>query len=968
MLTAHGPGSGLGSTGIVGYVDVRLLGSLRVLSSDGDDIEIPGTRLKGLIALLALEAPAVVSGDRIMDSLWGEEGSSKSALHAAISRVRSTLGEMSVETQPGGYRLGIPVANTDIERFRRHSKRGRQLLTLGQPSSAAEAFRQALAQWQGEVLADLGDLEFANQTRVQLDEERLNAVEWLMEAELATGNHELIIGELSGLVDRFPFRERLWGHLMTALYRSGRQAEALRTFTRLKQVLGDELGIEPSIDLADLEERILLHDPALLDTLDATSAASFIGEAEMLTYSPGDVIVDEGQSSGMVYWIEEGRVAVVKSTSDGGETILTELGPGRYFGELASLLGTGRTAGIRAITAVTVSLYTVEGFRGRLGAERAKDAAAQVPIEEVRGLVRTGHFLNAYDLASAAVERGSADPEMRFLGVLALARSGATVQARRRYESFGLHKMDPATIPNRLAEDIAALAARLDKDMAVKHGGEERAMWARRSAEGYRRAYERGGTPYVASNAATMYLLAGDEEAAVDLARRALEGIRDPATLVGDDRYWEAATEAEAALTLGDVDRAVEALARAADAGSDLHGPRAATKRQLERICGIRGIDPGILSPITNPTVAHYCGHRILPPGVEGRFPAGEEARVAAELKQAFETLGVGFGYGSLAAGADILAAEALLDQGARLSIQLPFDRDEFVRTSVATAGEGWVRRFERCLGEADRVEVVTRSEYLGDPVLFDFCARIAMGNSLLRASFLATEAHQVAVWDGLRSGGVAGTAADVETWAGAGLSATIISVSASESQAVPSDDAVRRIRALVFADFAGFSKLSDSQVLVFQEKVMRQVARALEPFRPSILHSNTWGDGVYLVFDDVVSAAECALAVQDAIATADLREMGLAAIRGLRIAAHATPVFDGWDPIVGGRVFFGAGVTEAARIEPRTPEGEIYTTRPFAALSMLAANRNYETQYVGTLPTAKDFGEIPLFALRRRI
>ncbi|NND84582.1 MAG: cyclic nucleotide-binding domain-containing protein, partial [Acidimicrobiia bacterium] len=719
-------------------MDVRLLGPLQILDTNGNELELPGGRLKALVALLALEAPQLLSADVLLTTLWPDaETPAKSALHAAISRVRSVLGDQAIETTTGGYRLGVPASNTDIDRFHRHTRRGRQLSTLGNPAAAGEAFRQALSQWRGEVLSDLHGHDFVDRAVIHLEEERLQVVEWLMDAELAAGNHELIVGELSGLVEAFPFREHLWSQLMLALYRGGRQAEALRTYQRFASVIGEEAGLAPSPELVDLEQRILLHDPALVEVRDVVDFSSPAGSPELVSFAAGEMIVDEGQGSGTVYWIEEGTVAVVKSTSEGDELTLAELGAGRYFGELASLLGTGRTAAVRAVTPVTVSLHSVDGFRARLGAERAKDALPRVPTEEVRSLESEGNYLAAFDAAMSNISRGSGDPEMRYLAVRALSNSGAIVQARRRYETLGLHKIDPGAVSDRLAQDIAALAARLDKEMALRSSGAERQEWARRSADGYRRAFERQGSPYTASNAATMYLLAGDTDLADEFARLALDGLRDPATLHGDDRYWEAATEAEAALALGDEARAIEALAHAAGVSVGNHSVRARTKGQLRYVCEAKDVDPSILDAIANPTVVHYCGHRILPPGVDGRFPADEEERVAAEFGRVFDELGVGFGYGSLAAGADILAAEALLERGARLSVQLPFDREEFVRASVATAGKGWVKRFERCLAAADTVETVNRTEYLDDPILFDFCARIAMGKALMRASYL---------------------------------------------------------------------------------------------------------------------------------------------------------------------------------------------------------------------------------------
>ncbi|HKX76745.1 MAG TPA: BTAD domain-containing putative transcriptional regulator, partial [Acidimicrobiia bacterium] len=491
-------------------VDVRLLGPLQIFDGSGRPLELSGDRPRGLLAVLALELPNFVSSDRLVDYLWGSEAaaSPEAALHVAMSRLRKALGEDVIKTQAGGYRLEIPVANSDVERFRRHARRGRQLLTLGRPGPAAEAFRQALAQWRGIPLADLRRFEFAEQAARVLEEERLVSVEQLMEAELTAGNHDLVVGELSGLVEAFPLREQLWEQLMVALYRGGRQSEALRAYSRLRQILGDELGVEPSPELAELEERILLHDPGL-ETFAEPDGGDWLDEPEMINFSPGDVIVEEGGLADLVYWIEDGQVEVVRTGESPGEVVLAELGPGRYFGELASLLGTSRTATVRAVSPTTVSVHTVEGFRRRLGVERTKEPAGPTPIEEVRELIRRAEYLRAYDLASKLIETMRSDPELRFLAVLALARSGATAQAIRRYELLGLQSINPDSVSARLAEDISALAARLDKDMSLIDQ-ERRTQWAARSAQGYQAAFDRHRSAYLAVNAATMWLMAGD--------------------------------------------------------------------------------------------------------------------------------------------------------------------------------------------------------------------------------------------------------------------------------------------------------------------------------------------------------------------------------------------------------------------------------------------------------------------------
>ena len=435
--------------------------------------------------------------------------------------------------------------------------------------------------------------------------------------------------------------------------------------------------------------------------------APLTDDVEYLTFAAGDVIVEQGAQAESIYWIEEGRVEVVKSGESGAPVQVAELGPGRYFGELASILGTFRSATVRALVPTTVSVYDLRSFRSRVGVERTRAPVEIETSDELRDLIRRGQYLQAYDLAAGHIERGDASPEMRYLAVLALARSGATAQARRRYEQYGLGSIDPATLPSRLAGDLDVLAARLDKDEALARG-DGGVGWSERSARGYESAFDQSGSAYHAVNAATMWLLAGESERANEMATKALES----GQLQGNG-YWDASTEAEAALIVGDLPRARTALEAACRVGEGLFSQRATTRKQLKLVCAAKGVDPGILDPIRNPTVVHYCGHRVLAPGEKGRFPAEEEARVRGEFDRIFEELEVGVGFGSLAAGADILAAEALLNRGAELHVVLPFPKDEFVRTSVVTAGDEWVERFERCLARADTVEIAIAGEFI---------------------------------------------------------------------------------------------------------------------------------------------------------------------------------------------------------------------------------------------------------------
>jgi class 3 adenylate cyclase len=133
------------------------------------------------------------------------------------------------------------------------------------------------------------------------------------------------------------------------------------------------------------------------------------------------------------------------------------------------------------------------------------------------------------------------------------------------------------------------------------------------------------------------------------------------------------------------------------------------------------------------------------------------------------------------------------------------------------------------------------------------------------------------------------------------------------------------------------------------------------------VLLRETWGDGIYLVFDEVEAAARCALGLQRTFASFDLEELGLAQLRGLRVGAHVGPVLAGWDPITRRARFSGRHVTTTARIEPRTPEGDVYATQQFAAVAMVDAPGVVDCQYVGRVPSAKGFGDLPMYLLTQR-
>jgi YVTN family beta-propeller protein len=242
----------------------RVLGSLEV--RDGDrSLPLAGAKQRALLALLLVHANHVLSRDRLVDELWGDQPpeTAVTSLQIYVSRLRKLLPPETLLTRPPGYLLELEPDELDLRRFERLLAEGRAALAGGDAERAADVLHDALALWRGPALAEFAFEPFAQAEIGRLEDLRLAAVEERIEADLALGRHADLIGELEALIAENPYRERLRGQLMLALYRSGRQTEALEAYQDARRALVDELGIEASAELQRLEKQILTHDEAL---------------------------------------------------------------------------------------------------------------------------------------------------------------------------------------------------------------------------------------------------------------------------------------------------------------------------------------------------------------------------------------------------------------------------------------------------------------------------------------------------------------------------------------------------------------------------------------------------------------------------------------------------------------------------------------------------------------------------------
>jgi peptide/nickel transport system substrate-binding protein len=243
-------------------VEFLVLGPVAV-RIDGRALSLGGPKQRALLALLLLDANEIVSRDRLVDALWGERApaSAQRSLDSYVSRLRSLLGADRVERRPPGYRLRVEPDELDLARFEALLEQVRA--AAGDPAAARERLAEALALWRGRALADLQEESLLLAEAERLEERRLLATEARLDAELALGGDRELLGELERLVEAHPFREHVVGQLMLALYRDGRQADALGAYRSARRRLTVELGLEPGPDLRELERRILEHDPAL---------------------------------------------------------------------------------------------------------------------------------------------------------------------------------------------------------------------------------------------------------------------------------------------------------------------------------------------------------------------------------------------------------------------------------------------------------------------------------------------------------------------------------------------------------------------------------------------------------------------------------------------------------------------------------------------------------------------------------
>jgi predicted ATPase/DNA-binding SARP family transcriptional activator len=398
-------------------VSVSLLGPVAV-SVDGEPVALGGQKRRELVAALALEAGQVVSRDRLIDALWGEDppDTARNTLQVYVSQVRKLLPDGLLETTVNGYRLAVEPTAVDAFEFQRLATAGRSALTIGDAAGAAETLGAALELWHGSEPADLPQAE-----AIRLDELRLTALEDRIDAELALGRHGQLVGELERLVAEQPLRERLRGQLMLALYRSGRQADALAVYQRARKTLVDELGIEPGESLRKLERAILAQDAAL----DLPQAAI----ARRIPSAPTPLLGRERELDALAELLRDDETRLVTLTGIGG------IGKTRLALELVRRLAPEFRHGAAVATLATLREPALVG-RAILEALELPEAAGD-PDEQLAAALRDSHLLllvdNFEQVLAAAPSIAHLLAEATHVKILVTSRAPLRIAAEREF-------------------------------------------------------------------------------------------------------------------------------------------------------------------------------------------------------------------------------------------------------------------------------------------------------------------------------------------------------------------------------------------------------------------------------------------------------------------------------------------------------------------------------------------------------
>lgn len=630
----------------------------------------------------------------------------------------------------------------------------------------------------------------------------------------------------------------------------------------------------------------------------------------------------------------------------------------------------------------------------------------------VREAVSSGQVLTAIEVARDGLRRFTDSRMLRQQLALGLAQTGALDAAREVLD--GLMKESGSD------EETLCLLGRVYKELWRRaNTPEEAAKALQQACKCYGDAFALAGSYYAGVNLAFTLAATGERALAEECARKVAKLCRAEIAKAGDEADgWLLATLAEALTHQRSTTEAGKFYSRAAKIFHGRWRDLASMRRQAREIVGFgtKGLEMSKtrwhdLASIRRrareffgieeqgqewldrcfefPSVVVFSGHMIDAPGrTSPRFPPEREAEVREAIRRELLRVRAGFGYSSAACGGDIIFCECLLEMGAKVHLVLPCPVDAFKRQSVSFAGADWERRFHAVLGSATTCLIANASEYSAEGAdrasskTLVYANRIITGLAVLQAQALDFELRAIALWDGAPADRLGGTGNLVAEWKQRQLNSHIIPLNPGvppEAILAAAEPAVavapgtktptvpQEIKAMAFAEIVNYKKIAEGQISAYIHEFKGAVARLIAESPGAPIVSESWGGSHYFVYDGLRDAAFFALELRDLVARTTWSEHGLPADFGIRIVLHAGPVFAYVDPVMQRLTCIGAHVARAARINPITPQGQVYVSQEFAALCGAEGVADVSFEFLGRLPTAKLFEDAPLYRLDRK-
>lgn len=598
--------------------------------------------------------------------------------------------------------------------------------------------------------------------------------------------------------------------------------------------------------------------------------------------------------------------------------------------------------------------------------------ASAAIVAEARHALDTGDFLDAHALATTGLQEpipAGAVEELQNVLVLSLLEMGWLEKAQDALAAFDWR-------PDSNVERTCRIG-RLYRELALRETSspQQRALLGK-AFEAYQKAFDASGDHYPGVNTAFLAALLGESTVATRIAAQLVESCDARAkTPSGAKDFWVWASLGEAHAILAHDQEAAAAYAAARKLARGRVRDLIATRRRANLITTtIFGRADLFDSTLHLPALVVFSGHMLHDPVTGlGRLHPDHVQDLRLAIERRLDELDAELGFASAACGADILFLEAMVARGSAIHVVLPWKEEQFIRSSVGFSGNGaWVDRFKAILKQATSVRILAQDGMPESAAAHEFSGRMLVGLGLLMAQDLGLDVKPLAVWDG-EPGRPGGTGGFVSLWRSLGREVAIIRcprpTKDSNGVSPPSDQPQgplhHEVKTLLFADVAGYSRLTETQVAIFVATVLKDISQLIDGSRHAPVFVNTWGDGLFMVFDSAEHGGKFALELAARFKQYNASPLGLPTDLSVRIALHCGPVLVGPDPIVRAIAFNGSHVSRAARIEPVVEPGAIFVSEEFAAAAMTEAPEAFAFESLGNVTLAKDSGTCHLFSLQ---